>query len=97
MPIIILASAITVFFSFIGMVTLFSFSKKLVGDSFSKIIKLTVWGIFFAALIPSVVELLEELKIMNEAVASPLMSLFLTAGSICFAFAGYTGLKIIKD
>lgn len=93
----ILANITAVLFSFTGIISLFSFSRKLVGDTFSNVIKLIVWGIFFAVFIHSIVELLDATKIINEDTVAPLMSLLLSIGSAFFAFAGRAGLKIIKD
>lgn len=97
MSVQILAHAVVVLFSFIGMISLFSFSKKLVGDSFSNVIELIVWGIFFAVFIHSIVELLDAMNILNSATVSALMNILLAVGSVCFAYAGRAGLKIVKD
>lgn len=92
----ILAHAVVVLFSLAGMISLFSFSKKLVGDTFSNVIELIVWGIFFSVFIHSVVELLEATGTLSGEMVSVLMNILLAVGSVCFAFAGRAGLKIVK-
>ncbi len=97
MSVQILAHVVVVIFSFVSMIALFSFSKKLVGDTFSNVIELIVWGIFFSVFIHSIVELLEAINYLSNETVSILMNILLAVGSICFAYAGRAGLKIIKD
>lgn len=93
----ILIHSAAVFFSFLGILSLFLFSRRLEGKEFFKVTHFTIWGIFFAVFVHSIVELLEATQTIDSFTTSWLMNILLIVGSLFFAYAGKAGLDLIKD
>lgn len=93
----ILVHSAAVFFSILGILSLFLFSRRIEREEFFKVTQFTIWGIFFAVFIHSIVELLEAIETIDSFTASWLMNLLLIVGSLFFAYAGKAGLDLIKE
>ncbi len=95
MAVQILIHGIVVLFSFLGMVSLFLFSRRLEGKEFQTVTQLMVGGIFFAVFLHSIVELLESIDLFSAGIESLLMNFLLAFGSVFFMYAGKVGLDLV--